>query len=400
MSTDNLEEVMDLRILAVEAHIDPAFRWMGAKENDRRREFVEAFDRAIEVALDEKADALILPGDLFHSPKPSWTSICRVARALKEARRRGVEVYSIPGNHDRYREEGRKGPIDFLGASGLAKNLHSDSGAVISRFREGPKEIAVVGLGFIPFLSEHEDPLERFLPKNQPEGCDGTILITHYTFEGFRPPPIHTAGRDPVVKLSSIPKWVDLLISGHIHKFGRICNDPAAFYVGTSERVTFAEEQDQKGFLLADYEPGREPEVQQIQYDAREMLTVELSISKGEDITRKSLSALKAVSGQEKAEEMIVRLRLLGEIGAEEFRTFDRVRMLREAGDWFYALRIDASALRPVIELERAKAVRSLEEAIRIALEELRKEEDPKLIQEAEGIVRKVLEEVGYREAA
>ncbi len=82
---------------------------LGARHDDlgpaaaaqRERQF-EAFRRAVDVALDEKVDVVLICGDLFDSNTQPRRSVERAAAQLHRLVERRVPVVVIPGTHDCY----------------------------------------------------------------------------------------------------------------------------------------------------------------------------------------------------------------------------------------------------------------------------------------------------------
>jgi len=66
----------------------------------REDDFYLALQRATIAAVNERADVLLIAGDLFDSSKPSARAVLEVKNCVDEAKRHGLEVLGIEGNHD------------------------------------------------------------------------------------------------------------------------------------------------------------------------------------------------------------------------------------------------------------------------------------------------------------
>jgi DNA repair exonuclease SbcCD nuclease subunit len=82
---------------------------LGARHDDlgpaasaqRERQF-EAFKRAIELAIDEKVDLVLICGDLFDSNSQPKRSFERAAAEIGRLAQRHIPSVLIPGTHDCY----------------------------------------------------------------------------------------------------------------------------------------------------------------------------------------------------------------------------------------------------------------------------------------------------------
>ncbi len=106
---------------------------LGARHDDlgpaaagqRERQFA-AFHRAIELALAEKVDLVLICGDLFDSNSQPKRSVERAASELARLVERHIPVVIIPGTHDCYEPSSIYRVFDLAEMAGAG----SDSGAV------------------------------------------------------------------------------------------------------------------------------------------------------------------------------------------------------------------------------------------------------------------------------
>ncbi|HWC41518.1 MAG TPA: metallophosphoesterase, partial [Actinomycetota bacterium] len=76
--------------------------------NQREVDFAAAWHRAVEAALALDPDAVLVLGDLFDAPRPTYRAFREGARGLRTLAAAGVPALAISGNHDtpRLRESG------------------------------------------------------------------------------------------------------------------------------------------------------------------------------------------------------------------------------------------------------------------------------------------------------
>src|SRR5690606_15849702 len=52
-----------------------------------------------QIAYDYDVDAIIVPGDVFDSPSPAYSTLTSLERIIKD---NGRPVWAVPGNHDEH----------------------------------------------------------------------------------------------------------------------------------------------------------------------------------------------------------------------------------------------------------------------------------------------------------
>lgn len=107
-------------IHTADLHIDRPFAYLNDAEAAKRRgEILGALDRITALCRDEKADILLIAGDLFDGPSPSRTAVDTVKSALASISE--TRVFISAGNHDPYTvgspysEDGWSGNVHIFG---------------------------------------------------------------------------------------------------------------------------------------------------------------------------------------------------------------------------------------------------------------------------------------------
>ena len=84
--------------IALVSDVHLGTRQYGLKE--RYDDFLVAFDRFGQSAIDKKVDAVVIGGDLFDSPRPDARSVLQAQYVVSRLGSMGIPVFGIDGNHD------------------------------------------------------------------------------------------------------------------------------------------------------------------------------------------------------------------------------------------------------------------------------------------------------------
>src|SRR5438046_493306 len=109
-------------------------------------------------------------------------------------------------------------------------------------FHLGSETVNVTGMSLNPGLSPDQDPLAG---QKIDHAGDVNIFLTHYPIEGFE----GYFGQETHIGKSSIPRNFQLFASGHLHRQQKnTINGTPVIYPGSTERASFNEEGEEKGF--------------------------------------------------------------------------------------------------------------------------------------------------------
>ena len=86
-------------------HLGMTFKSLGEKSKLHRRDCQDVFSNIIDLTIKEKADALLIAGDLFDEPNPSKSIVSFVIDELKRLKEKNIPVFIISGNHDPYTKD-------------------------------------------------------------------------------------------------------------------------------------------------------------------------------------------------------------------------------------------------------------------------------------------------------
>jgi DNA repair exonuclease SbcCD nuclease subunit len=87
-------------------------------DRERFNDFGRAFLKAVDVAIEEQVDFVLISGDLFHKSAIDPPTLLQAANGIEGLRNAGISVVAIAGNHDRAKYRDRFSWLDYLAERG------------------------------------------------------------------------------------------------------------------------------------------------------------------------------------------------------------------------------------------------------------------------------------------
>ena len=303
---------------------------------DRRRrgpDFLACFARALEPALRGEADVVVHGGDLLYRSRVPASLVSIALAPLLRVADSGVPVLLVPGNHERGAL-----PYPLLAAHEHLHVFQRPSTVVIER-----RGLRVAFAGFPYARGARRAFPERLAATGyRGEEAEARVLCIHQCVEGATcgpPPGFMFTSADDVVRASDLPGDVAVVLCGHVHRRQVLRHDlrgrPLAapvVYAGSVERTSFAERDENKGFVVAAVggggAGGRLLACELRTLPARPMRVHELSASSdGSGLEREVRAAIAAAPP-----DVVLQLRVGGaRAGAEALRA-ERLRALAPPG--------------------------------------------------------------------
>jgi DNA repair protein SbcD/Mre11 len=179
----------------------------------RRRDALLA--QAVDLALAERVDLVVVAGDLFESYRPEPALVAEALRQLRRLVDAGVALVTVPGNHDEltyarsvYRTEGAAWPGVLV--------TRPDPGPA-ARFRFGGVVVHVTALAYVGGVTPADAPLRSF-PREA--GADLQVAVFHGTLvgPGARPGDPFAGRRSlPLDQRALAAAGFDYVALGHLH---------------------------------------------------------------------------------------------------------------------------------------------------------------------------------------
>jgi DNA repair exonuclease SbcCD nuclease subunit len=198
----------------------------------RRQDFLDAFERVIDDAIDSDVDAVVHAGDLFHDRRPALPDLLGTLSVLRRLARADVPFLAVVGNH----ESTRGGQwLDLFEQLELATRLGAEPVVV--------DDVAFYGLDHVP-ASKRADLDYAF----DPHDADFAALVAHGLFTPFAHADWET---ETVLDEATVDFDAVLLGDNHAPGTERVADTPVT-YCGSTERVSTAE-RDGRGYNLVTF---------------------------------------------------------------------------------------------------------------------------------------------------
>lgn len=254
--------------------------------------FIEAVDRIIEI----KPDLCIHSGDLFHAVRPSNRIMAIAGEQLyRLTQLNGIPTVLICGNHDAPKLAATGAAIDVYHN---LRHLHVVSAPQLHQF-----EIAGARVLAVPHMHNPDEFKSAIKVAGEKAVTGKSILVTHGVAAGL--PQFSMADLGELEIPQELFEPFDYVAMGHYHNF--TCVAERAWYAGSTERLSMAERDSEKGFISLNLEPF---ELNFQQVSARVMIDLP-PIDAGSMPTDELLVALHQRLDECKSEEKIVRLAVI-----------------------------------------------------------------------------------------
>ena len=186
---------------------------------------------------------------------------------------------------------------------------------------------------------EGENPLKNV---KIPVDSDYNILMIHGSLQG-----LNVASSVPEYsyqnpfRAEDISNGLNYLALGHFHNhFERKHKDCMIVNPGSIEKLSWAEINDEKGFVWADLN-GKETSTEFIKLKSRPMEIKQLSLSKNGKYPKGIINYILALLNQSKNPEKILKLVLNGLLSQNQYAELKTNEILRSCNDSFFNLQID-----------------------------------------------------------
>lgn len=289
----------------------------------------EAFGQMIDLAIAEKVDFVVLPGDIFDNSHPSYRDFRMFLLGMNRLKDAGIPVYYCTGNHDPL--------ISWRGDfEGLPDNMHAFSAEGASFFtfeRDGEPLVLLGGRGFMNTSFPADEDVSAGISRLEAERAQGlrAPFVVGVMHSGLDIDPT----RAPVSPSSLMGRGVTYWALGHVHHFHALPDKEHAeiAYSGTPQGRA-AKEVGPHGILEVTLTEGMPNSVRFVDTASIEWQKLVVDVSPCQTVSeiRESIvDAQFSLNAQSHAKEMIFRVRLTGRTSLHERLNPEVLDQLRES---------------------------------------------------------------------
>jgi hypothetical protein len=323
---------------------------------------LKAFEKAIDICIQNNLDFVLITGDLFDSALPAVDILKKAAEKMRELKDADIKCYVIAGSHD-YSASG-KTFLDVLEKAGLCENVEKNSEAGLGITEKN--DIIIAGIS--GRKQELEKEFVRKVKVPQLKKDKFKILALHTTLEENK-----TSDFVSGIKSNELPKGFDYYAMGHIHKpYKSEGKDCIIAYPGALFPNNFAELEEfgSGGFFIVNVKNKIEVEREEIRL--KDILTLEFSADGKNPFSLNSeiLSRLK----KEDIADKIILLKIEGTLkeGKTSEVNFDSIKAASEKA--FILLKNISKLKSPESKIEIEIKSDNIDEIEKLAVEKLNKD--------------------------
>jgi len=212
--------------------------------NQREVDIYQAFQRMVDSLISKRPDVVLHSGDLFDSVRPSNRALSVVLEQLLRLSEAGIPVVLIAGNHSTPR----------LKETGSVFRLFEHIEGVSAFYTPGMHRLELGDLTVTAFPHQDKESMVEALQGWKRGRGRYEVGMLHAGIQGLTR---YSMGEANELNLPSslLNLEADYIALGHFHDREQITEN--AWYSGSSERLSFAEAGQDKGYMLVDLERDR-----------------------------------------------------------------------------------------------------------------------------------------------
>jgi len=218
--------------------------------NQREMDAYDAFKQFVDYAIKSKPDLILHAGDLFDSVRPNNRAITFAMDQLIRISEARIPFVVIAGNHEhpKLKETGHIFSIfDHIEHVYPVYNAKYET----LSFKINNEKIMVHAVPQCELKKQFDNELKKLKPDSN---ADYNIFVSHGAVTGIKEFSMNEFN-ELFIPTKNLSEDFDYIALGHFHRFTKLASN--AFYSGSTERFTFTDAPDKKGFLELEFSNGK-----------------------------------------------------------------------------------------------------------------------------------------------
>jgi len=217
--------------------------------NQREMDAYNAFEQFVDYVIKSKPDFIIHAGDLFDSVRPNNRAITFAIDQLLRISKANIPLVVIAGNHEqpKLRETGHIFSV-FDHIENVYPIYHAKYETI--NFNIKNKKITIHAIPQCELKKQFNDELKKL----KVYSADYNIFVSHGAVSGLKEFSMNEFN-ELIIPTKTLSKNFDYIALGHFHKYTKLADN--AFYSGSTERFTFTDAPDKKGFMELEFSNGK-----------------------------------------------------------------------------------------------------------------------------------------------
>jgi len=218
--------------------------------NQRETDTYYAFKQFVDFAVKSKPDLIIHAGDLFDSVRPNNRAISFTVNQILRISKKTIPFVVIAGNHEhpKLKETGHIFSIfDHI------ENIYPVYNAKyeIFSFKIKNKNVTVHAVPQCELKKQFDKELKKLKPDATAEF---NIFVSHGAVSGLQVFSMNEFN-ELIIPAKTLSNDFDYIALGHYHKYTKLAEN--AFYSGSTERFSYNDAPDKKGFIELEISNGK-----------------------------------------------------------------------------------------------------------------------------------------------
>jgi len=209
--------------------------------NQREMDFYDAFESFVDQVLELRPDAVLHSGDLFDSVRPTNRALVFALEQFIRIADQGIPVVVIAGNHS----------TPKLRETGSVFKIFDHLDQIYPIYKEEYEKVQLDELTVHALPHCDTERMVAELGKMSPSPTKYNVAMLHTGITSLQ---VFRMGEfnESIVSSSYLRPDFDYIALGHYHNFCEVTKN--AYYSGSTERLSFSEAAEKKGFVIIDLE--------------------------------------------------------------------------------------------------------------------------------------------------